>query len=319
MVSSFQSSQTLKFKRPYVEEKVTSPLFLACILKPSAPTHHPLCSLFSQLQNPTFSINPQELLKTEKHIILVAKNFPEAKKTLPGSVGHSLIHHVTSALQGLQFSCQEWKMYYCSDPFAQSLAEEELKSHWLTTMLNTEWHMPYRVLCTELYVWLIFWRIHRTVILEKVCKGWIAHLSEQGGSETICISIRLSQALSYTNPTRYSQHSEVNFIVAKPTFLLRKLRIICSNEPPQLERFQENRVWGKLWYQTAVRCFVGLFVSNVYLAVSGVDTASMIFVVMCGIFPPIARASLVVACGLWSVRTQQLRHLGLAASQYAGS
>ena len=164
-------------------------------------------------------------------------------------------------------------------------------------------------------VWLIFWRIHRTVIFEKVYKGWIAHLLEPGGSETICIWIRLSQALSYTNPTQYSQHSEVNFVVAKPIFLLKKLRIICSNELPQLKRFQENRVWSKLWYQTAIL----FFSQHLFGCVRYWHSVRDLFVVTCGIFPCIAWASLVVECGLWSVRAQQLWHLGLVASQYAGS
>ena len=200
---------------------------------------------------------------------------------------------------------------FCPEP-GRGRAPEAL------TNMNAE----YRVICAlyrHIYsvysVWLIFWRIHRTVIFEKVCKGWLAHLSEQGGSKRICIWIRLSQALSYTNPTQYSQHSEVNFTVAKPIFLLRKLRIICSNELPQLKRFQENRVWGKLWYQTAIL----FFFPNIYLALSDIDTACMIFVVTCGIFPCIARAFLVVAWGLWSMRAQQLWHLGLVASQYGGS
>ena len=44
------------FKRPYVEEKSPAPPSLACILKPSASTHHSLCSLFSQL--PLLSLLP---------------------------------------------------------------------------------------------------------------------------------------------------------------------------------------------------------------------------------------------------------------------
>lgn len=179
---------------------------------------------------------------------------------------HSLIHHVTSALQGLQFSCLEWKMYYCSDPFAQSLAEEELKSHWLTSMLNIEWYMPYRVLYTELYMWLIFWRIHRTVIFEKVCKGWIAHLSEQGGSETICIWIRLSQALTIPTPLDIHNTVRLTSLLLNPLFYWGSWGSFAAMSLPNSKDFRKTEFEANSdTKQPFVVLFVCLFPTFIWL------------------------------------------------------
>lgn len=91
--------------------QATFPHPLPCILKPSAPTHHPFHStLIPNSKIPFFLWIPNSHLRLRNKstdILLVAEKVSR-RKTCPGTVGDILMYLIASPLEDLQLSCSRW-------------------------------------------------------------------------------------------------------------------------------------------------------------------------------------------------------------------